>query len=84
MGLIWDKSGIGAKGIKTLGGVVDARYRGEVMVTLHNTSSVSHIFEHGHKIAQMLIQKIELPEIVEVSELTDSFRGENGFGSRGK
>ena len=84
VGLIWDKSGIGAKGIKTLGGVVDAGYRGEVMVTLHNTSSNLYTFEHGHKLAQMLIQKVEFPEIVEVEALTDSLRGENGFGSTGK
>jgi dUTP pyrophosphatase len=84
VGLIWDKSSIGAKGIKTLGGVVDAGYRGEVLVMLHNLSNELHTFKHGHKVAQLLIQKVEFPEIVEVGELSDSIRGQGGFGSTGK
>lgn len=84
VGLVWDKSGIGAKGLKTLGGVLDAGYRGEIFVTLHNLSDVSYTFLHGHKVAQLLIQKVEFPEIEEVSELDESIRGEGGFGSTGK
>ena len=81
---MWDKSSIGAKGTKNLGGVVDAGYRGEVMVILHNLSSESHTFLHGHKVAQMLIQKVELCEVEEVDELSESSRGEGGFGSTGQ
>jgi dUTP pyrophosphatase len=84
VGLIWDKSSIGSKGIKTLGGVVDAGYRGEVQVVLCNCTQESYYFKAGQKVAQMLIQKVEFPEIEEVSELSDSSRGENGFGSTGK
>ncbi len=84
VGLIWDKSSIGSKGMKTLCGVIDAGYRGEVSIMVHNLSNSSYTFEHGHKVAQMLIQKVELCEVEEVSELSSSLRGEGAFGSTGK
>lgn len=84
VGLIWDKSSIGAKGLKTLGGVLDAGYRGEVFVTVQNLGDETYTFSHGQKVAQLIIQKVEFPEIIEVSELSDSLRGEGGFGSTGK
>ncbi len=84
VGLIWDKSSVGAKGIKTLGGVIDAGYRGEIKIIVHNLSNASITFEHGQKVAQMLIQKVELPEVEEMAELESSPRGEGGFGSTGK
>jgi dUTP pyrophosphatase len=84
VGLIWDKSSIGSKSLKTLGGVIDAGYRGEISVMVHNLSTVSYTFMHGHKVAQLIIQKVEFPEIVEVDELTDSLRGKGGFGSTGE
>ncbi len=84
VGLIWDKSSIGAKGLKTLGGVVDSEYRGEVKVVVHNLNNEDIIFEHGQKIAQMLIQKVELVDIEEVTDLSSTVRGEGGFGSTGK
>ncbi len=84
VGLVWDKSGISHKGgLKTLGGVIDAGYRGEVLVGLVNVSDASYTFKKGDKIAQMLIQKIEQPEIVVVEELDDTPRGVGGFGSKG-
>lgn len=85
VGLIWDKSGVSHKGgIKTLGGVIDSGYRGEIQVGVINLSSESYTFEKGHKVAQMLIQKIETPTFEEVIELSDTSRGEGGFGSTGK
>ncbi|MFH1275845.1 MAG: dUTP diphosphatase [Candidatus Woesearchaeota archaeon] len=85
VGLIWDKSGIANKhGIKTMAGVIDSGYRGEVKILLHNLSTESFLIEKGHKIAQMLIQPITQKEIVEVEELDlDTERGEGGFGSTG-
>ncbi len=84
VGLVWDKSGISHKGgLKTLGGVIDAGYRGEVLVGLVNVSDASYTFKKGDKIAQMLIQKIEQPEIVVVEELDDTPRGVGGFGRTG-
>lgn len=85
VGLIWDKSGLSHKaGLKTLGGVVDAGYRGEVKVGMINLNKESYKFEAGQKIAQMLIQKVEQVELMESEELADSVRGEGGFGSTGK
>lgn len=85
VGLIWDKSGLShKKGIKTLGGVVDADYRGEVFVGLVNVGTEAYTFEVGDKLAQLLVQKVEHPEIREVTSLTETVRGANGFGSTGK
>lgn len=77
VGLIWDKSGVAIKGgIKTLGGVVDAGYRGEVMVGVVNLSSELYVFESGHKVAQMIIQERIQPVIREVESLDETPRGE--------
>lgn len=82
--LFWDKSSVGSKGIKTLGGVIDSGYRGELKVILHNLNDTPYTFARGDKVAQMLIQKVELCEVEEVVELSDTVRGESGFGSTGK
>jgi len=85
VGLIWDKSGLSHKhGLKTLGGVIDAGYRGEVKVGLINLSAETYLLAKGHKVAQMIIQQKETCEIIEVDELSDTSRGEGGFGSTGK
>ncbi len=84
VGLVWDKSGLSHKyGLKTLGGVIDAGYRGEILVGMVNLGDTAHTFQIGDKIAQMLIQKIEHPNIEEVSVLDETIRGEKGFGSTG-
>lgn len=84
VGLIWDKSGLShKKGLKLLGGVVDSGYRGEVLVGAVNLGQEKITFEAGEKVAQMLIQKVEHPLLVEVDELTDTERGEGAFGSTG-
>jgi dUTP pyrophosphatase len=83
--LIWDKSGLATKyGLKVMAGVVDAGYRGEYIVVLVNLSPVDYLIEKGHKVAQLLIQKVEHPTVEVVDELSDSHRGEKGFGSSGK
>lgn len=85
VGLIWDKSGISHKrGLKTLGGVIDHGYTGEVFVGIYNTDTEPQVFEVGDKVAQILIQKFEHPEIVEVYSLQESERGARGIGSTGK
>lgn len=84
VGLMWDKSGLShKKGLKTLGGVIDAGYRGEVFIGVINLSEEPITFEAGDKVAQLLIQKVEHPEIVEVVELTEADRGMGAFGSTG-
>ena len=85
VGLIWDKSGIAIKtGHKTLAGVIDAGYRGEVLAGIINLSDKPHTFSKGDKVAQMLIQKVEEIKIQEVENLDETERGEKGFGSSGK
>jgi dUTP pyrophosphatase len=86
VGLIWDKSGLAIKnGLKTLGGVIDSGYRGEILIGIINLSKEDYIFEKGHKVAQMIIQKKEDVEIEEVDSLDEkTSRGGKGFGSTGK
>lgn len=86
VGLVWDKSGLSHKhGIKTLGGVLDAGYRGELLVGVVNLGEEDYIFEKGHKVAQLLIQKVENVCIEVVDELqNNTTRGVGGIGSTGK
>ena len=84
VGLVWDKSSISFNmGLKIMGGVIDSGYRGEIIMCLINTSDKEVIIEKGRKIAQMIIQKFEHCEILEVSEVTDSARGQGREGSTG-
>ena len=83
--LIWDRSGLAKKhGIKTMGGVIDPTYRGEVGVILLNTSNEPFEIKEGDRIAQMLIQKVEYVDVVESDELSETERGAGGFGSTGR
>ncbi|HAV41726.1 MAG TPA: dUTP diphosphatase [Acidobacteria bacterium] len=82
-GLVWDKSGLALQGIHRLAGVVDAGYRGEVKIVLTNLSQKPFVITSGMKIAQLLIQPVEMPEPVEVETLDETRRGEAGFGSTG-
>ena len=85
VGLFWDKSSVSMNfGIKTMGGVIDSGYRGEVLIGVVNLSDKEYKFEKHHKVAQMLIQSIERPSLEEVGELSSTPRGEGGFGSTGK
>ncbi len=80
----WDKGSLGSKGIKTLGGVLDSGYRGELFIPIHNLNNEPYVFNKGDKIAQMVIQKVELWEVEETDKLSETIRGVSGFGSTGK
>jgi dUTP pyrophosphatase len=85
VGLFWDKSGLSHKqGLKTLGGVLDAGYRGELLIGLVNLSKETYVIEKHHKVCQMLIQPVIHPVINVVDELSESDRGTGGIGSTGK
>lgn len=85
VGLFWDKSGLAAKhGLKVMAGVIDSGYRGELLLTLLNTSEIDYQFKAGEKVMQMLIQAVGRAEIEEVAELDDTSRGAGGFGSTGR
>ena len=87
VGLVHPRSGLAAKhGITVLNtpGTVDAGYRGEIMVTLLNTSDEPFEVKRGDRIAQLLFQRVDRAEFIAVSELPESARGDGGFGSSGK
>jgi dUTP pyrophosphatase len=73
------------KGITVLNspGTVDADYRGEIGVILVNLSNEDFVIENGERIAQLIIAKHERAEWIEVQELSETSRGEGGFGSTG-
>ena len=80
------RSGLAAKkGITVLNspGTVDADYRGEIGVILVNLSNEPFVIENGERIAQLVIAKHERAEWQEVTELSETSRGEGGFGSTG-
>jgi dUTP pyrophosphatase len=79
------RSGLAVKSNIDVGaGVIDYDYRGELKVLLINNHHVNkfHV-SRGDKIAQLILEKINRPNIVEVSEHSETKRGENGFGSTG-
>ncbi len=80
------RSGLAAKkGITVLNspGTVDADYRGEIGVILVNLSHEDFVIENGERIAQLIIAKHERAEWTAVQELSETSRGEGGFGSTG-
>ena len=90
-GLIWDRSGLGTKGVHRHAGVVDSSYRGEVKVALYNArpghvdfTDNMYFISRGDRIAQILFQKVPHFDLVETEELDDTDRGSSGFGSSGR
>lgn len=87
VGLVHPRSGLALKnGVTVLNspGTIDAGYRGEIMVTLYNSSTEAFDVEIGDRIAQLLIQQVERAEFIAVEKLPGSDRGEAGFGSTGQ
>lgn len=83
-GIIWGKSSVESKAVKTMAGLVDAPYRGELIVCMYNLNDTEFVFEAGQKIAQLVVLPTLYPSFEEVTELSDTTRGEGGFGSTGK
>jgi len=79
------RSGLALKGITVLNtpGTIDPDYRGEVKVILFNVSDQNFKVEKGMKIAQLVISKFERVRVEVVDKLSDTKRGEGGFGSTG-
>lgn len=84
VGMIADRSSLAKKGIKIAGGIVDAGYRGEVMVVVWNIGGAEIRLQRGERIAQMMIIPIATPPVREVHVLDETSRGSSGFGSTGK
>lgn len=86
VGLIYARSGLASKrGLAPANcvGVIDSDYRGELMVALHNHSSVAQVIESGERIAQLVIAPYISAVFAETHSLTDTDRGTGGFGSTG-
>ena len=86
-GLIYARSGLATKkGLAPANkvGVVDADYRGEIMVSLHNHSNETKSIEPNERIAQLVITPYLTACFEETSELSDTARGAGGFGSTGR
>lgn len=82
-GQLAPRSGLSVKGIHVGAGVIDRDYTGEVKVLLFNMSDDDIVIKPKERIAQLIVKKIELPDVIEVDELSLTERGENGFGSTG-
>lgn len=86
-GAVYARSGLATKqGLRPANcvGVIDSHYRGPIIVAIHNDSNNVQIIHHGDRIAQVMLAPVIETSFEEVSELSDSDRGEGGFGSSGK
>jgi dUTP pyrophosphatase len=86
-GFVLPRSGLALRhGVTNLNtpGLIDAGYRGEVKVLLINHDRAAAVIARGDRIAQLVIQRVEPTELIEVEELPPSDRGTGGFGSTGR
>jgi dUTP pyrophosphatase len=83
-GRVAPRSGLAVKnGLDVGAGVIDPDYRGEIKVVLFNFDTEPFLVKPGYRVAQLVIEKCETPEVVEVDKLDETERGEGGFGSTG-
>ena len=87
VGLVFARSGLACKnGLRLCNsvGVIDADYRGEIKVVLHNDSEYVREIKPGERVAQMIVMPYPKVSFIEVEELSDTVRGESGFGGTGR
>jgi dUTP pyrophosphatase len=82
--LVRDRSSMAARGIATTAGVIDAGYRGEILVLMTNLGEAAVELKAGEKIAQMIPVPVLTGPVQEVETLEVSARAEKGFGSTGR
>jgi dUTP pyrophosphatase len=82
--LVRDRSSMAARGVATTAGVIDAGYRGEILVLMTNLGEAVVELKAGEKIAQMIPVPVLTGEVVTVENLEASARAEKGFGSSGR
>lgn len=83
-GFLKSKSGLNVKYGITSEGVIDVGYTGSIAVKLYNHSGMDYVVHRGDKISQLVVVKIDTPELVLVEKLADTERGNGGFGSTGR
>lgn len=81
--LVRDRSSMAARGIATTAGVIDAGYRGEILILMTNLGGAPVAIKAGEKIAQMIPVPVLTGAVETVDSLEDSARAEKGFGSSG-
>lgn len=84
VGMIKSKSGLNVKNGLIAEGVIDAGYTGSIVVKLYNMTDMAYHFLAGDKIAQLVIMPFIAPDMEVVTELDETDRGNNGFGSTGR
>ena len=83
-GRIAPRSGLAVKhGIDVGAGVIDFDYLGEIMIVMFNHGDFDYTINAGDRVAQLILEKIETPAVLEVKELQNTARGMSGFGSTG-
>jgi dUTP pyrophosphatase len=82
--LVRDRSSMAARGVATTAGVIDAGYRGEILVLMTNLGETAVELKSGDKIAQMIPIPVLTGDVETVESLEDSARAEKGFGSSGR
>ncbi|MCX5783571.1 MAG: dUTP diphosphatase [Elusimicrobia bacterium] len=83
-GLLWGKSSLESEGLKVVAGLVDAPYRGEIIVCMVNLTDEEKKLPKGRKIAQLVVIPTYYPQFLESAELAATERGQGGFGSSGQ
>ncbi len=79
------RSGLGRRGVDLVLGTLDSDYRGEVFVSMRTFGSIgSFLIEHGDRIAQLVVSRVEYVMLEQVEELSNSVRGAGGHGSTGR
>jgi dUTP pyrophosphatase len=79
------RSGLARRGVTVILGTVDSDYRGEVFVNMHTVGSLqSYRIQNGDRIAQLVVARVEMLPAIEVEALSDSTRGDGGYGSTGR
>jgi dUTP pyrophosphatase len=85
VGLLFSRSGMAKHGVTLANsvGVIDHQYRGEIKAYLVNHGKKDFAVNYGDRIAQLVILPCELPAIAFVDKVSETTRGDNGFGSTG-
>lgn len=82
-GRVAGRSGLALRGLHVGAGVIDSDFRGQIGVIMFNSGQEAYEVVAGDRVAQLMVEKISLPKVVEVEEHSQTVRGAHGFGSTG-